>query len=205
MAADRYFQDRRVSDAWDTILTDASRRVNFRLNSGRRTMAEQMKLWINRGKPGFAKLVAFPNPRAPHIMVGKANHSLDVDTNFGQGENALQAELERMGLRIVNDVVGEPWHMTEKDQTRLHKIAAKIITASESPVLYRGVINRRGTLMLQRMLRGAGVTGVPLNGKYDLKTRTAVRRFQRKHGITPTAKTMVAVKTWSALRKVVHG
>jgi hypothetical protein len=203
--ADGIFQGNKVSDPWDVILTDAAKRVSFRLNSGRRTMAEQTHLWKNRGKPGFAALVAFPNPNAPHIMLGRDNHSLDVDTNVGAGENALQAELHRMGLVIVNDVVGEPWHMTEKDQARLRKAAARIEANSKAhePLLFKGVKpDRAGTLRLQRLLRGAGVTAVPLNGKYDLATRAAVKRFQRKHGIKPTTLAHVYKSTWDALRKV---
>jgi hypothetical protein len=109
---DNRFQGHRVSTSWDLALTHAQRMgVHFQLNSGRRTMAEQWFLWRNRGKPGFAKLVAFPTPNAPHIRVGRQAHSLDVDTHAG-GETHLQRFLAKEGLHPVNDVAGEPWHIT---------------------------------------------------------------------------------------------
>jgi len=183
--SDNVFQGCRVSDEWDVVLTDASRRVTFRLNSGRRTMREQWYLYRNRGKPGFAKLVAYPSPNAPHIMVGRPNHSLDVDTNVGGGERALQAELNRMGLSIDNDVRGEPWHQTERQAQRLRRVAGRVQAriAPGGVARRKGSVNRPATLRLQRMLRGLNLKGVPLNGKYDLATRRAVRRFQRKHGL----------------------
>lgn len=136
--ADQLFQGKRVSDEWDVILTDAAKRVSFRLNSGRRTMKEQAALFsqnmVRRGvpKPG-RPLTAVPNPNAPHIMVGRPNHSLDVDVNVGAGEQALERELERTGLVIINDVAGEPWHQSERDASRLKRVAARIQAANNDP------------------------------------------------------------------------
>jgi hypothetical protein len=110
--ADNRFQGKKVSTSWDHVLTHAQRMgVHFKLNSGRRTMREQLYLWRNRGKPGFAKLVAFPTPNAPHIRAGRQAHSLDVDTGGG-GETHLQRFLRAEGLHPVNDVASEPWHLT---------------------------------------------------------------------------------------------
>lgn len=208
--ADGMFQGKRVSDEWDLILTDAAKRVSFRLNSGRRTMREQSALFAqnmvapNRPKPG-RPMTAVPNPNAPHIMVGRPNHSLDIDTNVGDGEQALERELERMGLTIINDVVGEPWHQTERDAARLRRLAGRIEAKNTdpTPTLKKGMPpNRKGVTRLQRLLRGAGVTGVPLNGKYDLATRIAVKRFQRKHSILTDPQATVGDKTWTLLEKI---
>lgn len=206
--ADGRFQGKRVSKTWDVILTDAAKRVDFRLNSGRRTMAEQLHLWRNRGKPGFASLVAFPQPNAPHIRVGRENHSLDVDTNVGDGEQALERELERMGLVIVNDVTGEPWHQTEPDEPRLKRVAGRILAAEvdHTPTLRKRDKGRQlagpDVRRFQGLLRGAGMNGVPLTGKYDFATRLATKRFQRKHNIPTDSHATVGDKTWTTLLKV---
>lgn len=208
--ADKNFQNKRVSDEWEIILSDAAKRVSFQLNSGRRTMAEQSKLFAqNMVRPGQPRpgrpFTAVPNPNAPHIMVGRPNHSLDVDTGVGDGEQALERELERMGLVIINDVGGEPWHQTESDAKRLRRVAGRIEAANSdpTPTLTKGMVpDRKAVTRLQRLLRGAGVTGVPLNGKYDLATRVCVKRFQRKHSIPTDASATVGDKTWALLGKI---
>src|SRR4051812_11227200 len=84
--------------------------VHFELDSGRRTMAEQLVLWRNYrkyGKPVAAK----PVPWAPHIRVGRQAHAIDVNSLDG-GENRLQHFLRKEGLNAVNDVAGESWHLT---------------------------------------------------------------------------------------------
>src|SRR4051794_23193212 len=108
---DNRFQGKKVSTSWDIVLTHAQRMgVHFRLNSGRRTMKEQWFLWRNRGQPGFAKVVAFPTPNAPHIRVGRQAHAIDVNSLDG-GENRLQRWLAREGLHPRNTVPGESWHL----------------------------------------------------------------------------------------------
>jgi hypothetical protein len=115
---DNRFDGSKVSSDWDDVLTHARRMgVDFHLNSGRRTMREQWALfgqnmrrvgvrWVQRpGRP----LTAFPSPNAPHIRVGRQAHALDVQT---PGETNLQRYLRREGLHPVNDVAGEPWHLT---------------------------------------------------------------------------------------------
>jgi hypothetical protein len=207
---DGIFQAKRVSDEWDVILTDAAKRVRFRLNSGRRTLKEQQALFAqNMIRPGVPKpgrpLTAVPNLNAPHILVGRPNHSLDVDTDVGNSEQALQHELERMGLVIINDVRGEPWHQTEPDGGRLRRVAGRIEAANTdpTPTLTKGMPpNRKAVRRLQRLLRGANVKGTPLNGKYDVATRIAVKRFQRKHAIPTDPKATVADKTWALLIKI---
>jgi hypothetical protein len=107
---DNRFDGHKVSTSWDLVLTHARRMgVHFKLDSGRRTMAEQWVLWRNFRKYG-KPAAAFPNPAAPHIRVGRQAHAIDVNSLDG-GENRLQRFLEREGLRPTNPVRGEAWHM----------------------------------------------------------------------------------------------
>lgn len=196
---DNRFDGKRVSDEWDTILTAARRAgVDFHLNSGRRTMAEQWFLWNHRGQPGFASLVAFPSPTAPHIRVGRIDHAIDVQTG---GEDRLQTWLRSRGVRAVNNVTGEPWHL-EAPASQLRRLAARLTAEGQYPLLKKGVVNREATRRLQRMLRALGVKGVPLNGRYDLATRMGVKRWQKKHRLV--ADGVVGPATWRLLIKRVH-
>lgn len=104
------FRGKRVSRYWHRVLLEAAKHVHFTLNSGQRTMREQSYLYRHRGQPGFAKLVAFPLPTAPHIRAGRQNHCLDVDA-IGGGNKRLAAYLARHGVHVQFNVTGEPWHM----------------------------------------------------------------------------------------------
>jgi hypothetical protein len=111
---DNRFDGKPVSRDWDFTLTHARRMgVHFRLDSGRRTMADQWRLVREKGvwSPSNPHGAARPTPWAPHIRVGLQAHSIDVNSLDG-GENRLQRFLEREGLHPVNDVPGESWHMT---------------------------------------------------------------------------------------------
>lgn len=110
------FDGKRVSRAWRRVLTEARRQgVQFQLNSGRRTLAEQRRLYNQnmqgpgRPKPG-RPMTAYPDPNAPHIRVGRPDHALDVNAVDG-GETRLQRWLEKHGARPTNPVPGEAWHM----------------------------------------------------------------------------------------------
>jgi len=123
---DNRFDGKAVSTDWDSVLTHARRMgVEFHLNSGRRTMREQLFLWRNRGRAGFANVVAFPQPNAPHIRVGRQAHALDVQT---PGETQLQRFLQREGLHPTNPVRGEPWHL-EVPEGELRRYAKKVRAA----------------------------------------------------------------------------
>jgi len=125
--ADNRFQGKKVSTSWDIVLTHAQRMgVKFDLNSGRRSMAEQWKLWRNYRKNGHP-VAAFPSPTAPHIRVGKQAHAIDVQT---PGETQLQRFLEKEGLHPTNPVRGEPWHL-EVGEVELRAYARKVRAAQE--------------------------------------------------------------------------
>ena len=72
-----------------------------------------------------------------------------------------------------------------------------------SPTLTRGMDpNRTAVRRLQGLLRGAGLRDVPLNGRYDVATRSAVRRFQRKNSIPTDSRTTVGPTTWERLERI---
>lgn len=77
--------------------------------------------------------------------------------------------------------------------------------ADQTPTLTKGMTpNREAVTRLQRLLRGANVQDTPLNGKYDVETRTAVKRFQRKHNIPTDDQATVDDRTWRVLEEVNH-
>jgi hypothetical protein len=118
------FQGKRVSRTWRRVLRQAERDgVRFRLNSGRRTLAEQWRLY-RAWRNGTGNLAAYPSPTAPHIRVGRPDHALDVDSLWG-GENALQRYLQRHGVTATNTVAGEAWHL-EAGLTGLVRFAHRI-------------------------------------------------------------------------------
>jgi lysozyme len=112
------FDGKRVSRPWKRILTEArAHGVRFLLTSGRRTMAEQTRLWRNppRDANGRPVPVAFPQPNAPHIWMGRPAHAIDVNALDG-GETRLERWLEQHGLNVENPVAGEAWHMVVTDR-----------------------------------------------------------------------------------------
>lgn len=119
-----------VSKPWHTVLTHYRRTGGqFRVNSGRRTLKEQWRLY-RLYKAGKGNLAAYPNPGAPHIRYGRANHAIDVD-NLAHATNRTTAP-ERMlrwltsnGVQASRPVPGEPWHI-EVDRAGLLRFAKSI-------------------------------------------------------------------------------
>lgn len=117
------FDGKKVSGRWFTLLHAArDHGVRFRLNSGRRSIAEQWRLWwaSKRGGP----LAAYPSPTAPHIRVGRPDHALDVQqdddgTSAAGGRERLQEWLRRRGLQTSLTVAGENWHIEADSLRRL--------------------------------------------------------------------------------------
>lgn len=116
----RRFDGKRVSRAWFELLTAArSAGVEFVLNSGKRTLAEQLALFRqNMIRPGVPKpgrpLTAVPSPLAPHIRTGRIDHAVDVnDENLfaeGGGFERLQDWASDHGVTIRRTVASEAWH-----------------------------------------------------------------------------------------------
>lgn len=125
---DTTFQGHRVSQAWGVVLPVVAERVRFRLNSGRRTKAEQEHLvaqkgvWSQSNPTGAAAY----SPSAPHVRAGREDHALDIDTNVGDGEAGVQRELARLGLRTENEIGAEPWHLEAVSEAALLALAARL-------------------------------------------------------------------------------
>lgn len=129
------FDGHRVSNPWWRVLTAArADGVRFVLNSGRRTLAEQWRLYRNppRDSNGRPVPVAFPSPNAPHIMVGRYAHAIDVNALDG-GETRLQAWLEKHGVDVSNPVIGEAWHMVVPER-QLVALAKRLKHGRAHPV-----------------------------------------------------------------------
>lgn len=124
----RKFHGKSVSKKWWVVLTHLERvGFEFTLNSGHRTMREQLSLfrqnmhlvngrWVPR--PAHA-LTAKPLPTAPHIRTGRADHALDI---AAPGVNKLVHHLRTQHAANVRFTVsGEPWHIEidNSDLTRL--------------------------------------------------------------------------------------
>lgn len=124
------FDGKRVSRRWKRVLTAARKDgVRFVLTSGRRTLAEQARLFRqNMVMPGVPKpgrpRTAVPSPFAPHIRVGRQAHALDVNSLDG-GEQRLENWLDRHGADARNTVAGEPWHLEVSDRN-LRRLSAKV-------------------------------------------------------------------------------
>lgn len=198
---DNRFQGLKVSDEWDVVLTAAHKDVDFTLTSGRRTMSDQRRLY-RLYRAGKGNLAAYPSPNAPHIRVGRPNHAIDVDALDG-GEARLEAWLRKNGVSPTNPVRGEAWHM-ELSARELKRLTARLSNTGYLPILRKGSTQRTEIRILQRWLRALGFRSVTVNGKYDLKTRLAVRRWQRKNGIKPTTGTAFGPKAWRKMREQVR-
>lgn len=100
----------RVSKPWHTVLTHYRRKGGrFRVNSGRRTLAEQWKLY-RAYRAGRGNLAAYPSPGAPHIRGGLANHAIDVNALDGGAERMVRW-LRANGVRATRPIPGEKWHI----------------------------------------------------------------------------------------------
>ena len=124
---DNRFDGHPVSTSWDYTLTHARRMgVKFKLDSGRRTMADQRLLVKQKGlwSPSNPHGAARPVPWAPHIRVGMQSHALDVNNADG-GRKRLQDWLAKHGLSTKQTVPGEPWHI-EAGELALRRYAAAV-------------------------------------------------------------------------------
>jgi GH25 family lysozyme M1 (1,4-beta-N-acetylmuramidase) len=132
------YNGKRVSRPWQRLLRaaerDRGRPIN--LTSGRRTMAEQWRLYrANMIRPGVPRpgrpLTAFPSPIAPHIRVGRDDHALDID-RWTDAEWFDQWTTAR-GLPLTNTVAGEPWHKEAPNARALRRAAKKYGPAPTPP------------------------------------------------------------------------
>lgn len=203
----RSFDGHHVSDAWFEVLTAARRAgVAFRLNSGRRTFAEQQRLH-DLWRAGNGALAAVPSHTAPHIRTGRDDHALDVDMHVGGGVEALRAWLRGHGLLTSLTVPGEGWHVEADSAAELRAASARL---AQPPTLLDRLRARplrpggrgRPVRAVQVYLRRAGLwSGRPakLIGTYGPALERAVRAFQERVGLA--ADGVVGPKTFAALRR----
>jgi hypothetical protein len=115
----------KVSTQWLAALRGADKaRVGFTVNSGARTEAEQKRLIALKGcwSPSNTDGAACPWNRSNHVIKGRANHAIDVQTG---GEQRLQNWLNsHRGVVATNPVPGEPWHL-EINQDGLRRLYYK--------------------------------------------------------------------------------
>jgi hypothetical protein len=182
----------KVSWEWSVLLHDIrdDDHVAFHVNEGHRTMARQTWFWTHQ-----PPLAAFPSPNAPHIRTGRFWHAID----FNNAEGVRRAAAHR-GVTLVRTVRGEEWHL-EANADELKKYAAR---HKDEPVIRPYYMkpfrpnDKDAVIRLQKLLKGLNMSSV-VNGKYGKWTRTAVRRFQGKHGMKIDG--VVGPATWRALRK----
>jgi hypothetical protein len=173
------FQGHRVSYPWWVVLTEADRHIDFQLNSGQRTMAEQQHLVDTLGvydrirNPHGA---ARPNPNAPHIKAGHENHAIDVDS-WNNGENKLQAWARSRGLDLENNVSTEAWHLDPVHEEQLLKLAREILAQRYITLGAKG----RKQLGLKKSLRTLGYLNGFYLGPFGKPAVAALKRFQHDH------------------------
>lgn len=148
----RFFDGHRVSEPWFQVLTAArGDGVRFRLNSGRRTMAEQQRLY-DLYRAGRGALAAVPNARAPHIREGRDDHALDVDMYWGDGIAGLRRWLLAHRVATSLTVPGEGWHL-EADSAAALRAAAERLRAPRYTARERRLLAARRTRANRLALR----------------------------------------------------
>jgi lysozyme len=206
-AMNRSFDGHDVSDPWFEVLSAARRAgVRFRLNSGRRTFAEQQRLY-DLWRSGAGAVAAVPSHSAPHIRTGRDDHALDVDMHVGAGVEGLRTWLRGHGLATSLTVPGEGWHVEADGAAELRAAARRL---AEPPTLLDRLRARplrkgskgRAVRAVQVYLRRAGLwSGRPakLVGTYGPELERAVRAFQEHVGLAVDG--VVGPKTFAALRR----
>lgn len=184
-----------VSREWGVVLA-AMRAdgVAFRVNEGHRTWARQAflrSLYLR----GAGALAAVPSSTAPHIRTGRIDHALDL-SNAAGAMRWLRAH--RLDARLT--VPGESWHV----EVPAPQLAAFARRHPLDPVVRPYYVRpfRRNpppaVRRLQRTLRALGFRSVPVSGRYGRRTRSALRRFQHRHGLKVDG--IVGPATWRELR-----
>lgn len=119
---------------------------------------------------------------------------------------ALAVDLATPQMRAIVDKIGhkygwaKEWSDAPSEWWHLRWRAGVWHGHVGDPIIRKGSTLRDAIRTLQKLLRGAGYKSVSVNGRYDLRSRIAVRRFQRKHHLV--ADGVVGYATWSKLRSV---
>jgi len=164
--------------------------VTLRVSSARtayRPYADQEYFWDQYLHHG-GNLAARP---------GTSNHGWGTAVDLATPQ--MRSIVDKIGHRYGwakewSDAQSEWWHLKYRPGVWHGHVG--------DPVIRKGSTMRGAIKTLQKLLRGAGYKSVSVNGKYDLRSRIAVRRFQRKHKLPVDG--VVGARTWAALRKVGH-
>lgn len=153
--------------------------------SSYRTYSQQVylrRLWCNHGTCGNA------------AVAGTSNHGIGRAVDTGQLQQAYRNG-KACGVRPPSDAPWESWHAL----VRLEGMSQ--IPKPKPRVLRKGVRPGKDVKAVQKLLRDAGY--LPKDHKlqtgYGLKTRRAVRKFQKDHKLPVDG--VVGPKTLAALKK----
>lgn len=174
--------------AWNAMNAESRRRFGVTLlpmggMSSYRTLAQQHYLWNN-----------VPHARDPNWVArpGTSNHGwgLAVDLRTRQ----MRAIVDQIGAKYGwakrwSDAPVEWWHLKWK--------AGNYPAVKPVFVPLRRRSQGRRVEWVQRRLRGKGFLSVKVTGFFGEATENAVKRFQRKHGLTPDG--IVGRATWRKL------
>lgn len=171
----------RVSVAHEIVLAAAARSgLTFRIDSGRRTKAEQLALVAEKGvyNPVTNPHGAAPySPRAPHIKAlgpdgaALANHALDVNLFVGGGPRPLARFYIAHGCPVFFNVATEAWHFDPTDEAKLLATARKL----DDPLAEYPADERRWIRELDALRRKAEPSGDDLHRRGVL-IRTMIAR-----------------------------
>lgn len=185
-----------VSREWGIVLAAMREdHVYARVNEGHRTMARQTYFW-RLYLSGRGNLAARPSSTAPHIRTGRIDHAID----FGNAAAALRW-LRSRNIEATLPVRGESWHVEAPAGdliafARRHPADPLITPYYVKPFRKPSA---KAVRELQKLLRDRGFASVKVNGRYDRRTRSAVGRFQHRHGLKVDR--IIGPGTWRALRR----
>lgn len=180
----KHFDGKLVNNDWYVLLSNARRHGrSFHLNSGKRTLAEQIRLFAqNMYGPGRPRpnhpLTAVPNPRAPHI---RPNHACDIGYNNSNTQQVIDFG-HAHGVPLQRTVSTEFWHIEDVSGGRGLRLYARRNSRPVFRVIRRGARGPR-VWWIQRALRLLGYFKAIPTGFVGSKTVVALKRFQSRHGL----------------------
>jgi peptidoglycan hydrolase-like protein with peptidoglycan-binding domain len=180
--------ERNAARSWNAMNVESRRRYGVTLRpsgprSSYRTYREQVFFW-NLYRSGRGNLAAYP---------GSSNHGLGLAVDVATPR--MRQIVDRIGSKYGwakrwSDAPSEWWHLRYRPGVWTGR--------STPPTLKRGSSNA-SVKKAQQLLRAKNVRGAPRpSGYFNLATKTAVKRFQRKHHLK--ADGVVGSSTWKKLR-----